>query len=301
MCVQMRFLTLAVAVFSVGCGVSSSEAVINDGADDVSDDSFELSTTRDTFVIARRDYRRCIYPLCGGYWVKDLNSTMQERYVSGFDFSGSSLSDDVQGQVVGAPDQQLVLLGRLGPKENRYDTRPFVVLMAYRGMPGKTFAADDKFYSVFPTKIACFTTPCRNLQTTRLNRTTGHTMASDVDVTGALASLVPELWLHNRVLNGRAVVAGRIVRQNNHVTVTASQVFVELPDRQVSCPRSPPSVCGNGEVPAWERTAERCIEPSGCTLPMYCAAFVPSCDEGYSTVSWQNGCTRHACEPDFLQ
>lgn len=296
----MRLLALSIAVLSVGCGVTSADAVVSDVDEVATDDSFELSTTKDTLVIARRDYRRCVSPMCGGYWVKDLNSTMQERYVSGFDFTDSGLSDDVQAQVAGAADHELVLLGRLGPKENQFDTRPLLVLMAYRGMPGQTFEATDKFYRVFPSRVACSTTPCRYLSTTRVNRTTGHVMASDVSVTDALGTLVEEQWLHGRVLFGRAIVAGKIVRKNNHVTVTANQVFVELPDRTVSCPKMPPSTCASTEVAAWERTADRCIVPSGCTQPMYCAAFVPSCDAGYSQVSWQNGCTRYACQPEFL-
>lgn len=296
----MRSLALALLVLS-GCGVSSSDAVVNDVDDVSADDSFELSTTKDTFLIARRDFRKCVSPMCGGYWVKDLNSTMQERYVSGFDFTGSGLSDDVQGLVADAPDNELVLFGRLGPKESRFDTRSLKVLTAYRGLPGKTFDADDKFYSVFPTRIACITTPCANLSTTRLNRTTGHTMASDIDVSAALGTLVEEQWVHDRVLFGRGIVAGRVVRSNGHVTVTARQVFVELPDRTVSCPKMPAPVCATGEVPAYERTSNRCVVPSGCTLPRFCAAFVPACDEGYSQVSWQNGCTRWACEPTFLQ
>jgi hypothetical protein len=296
----MRLFVLSFAVLSAGCGVSSSDAVVNDVDEVTSDESFELSTTRDTFLIARRDNRRCVSPMCGGYWVKDLNSTMQERYVSGFDFTGSGLSDDVQGQAAGAPDNELVLFGRLGPKENRFDTRPLLVVMAYRGMPGQSFGATDKFYEVFPSRIACFTTPCRNLSTTRVNRTTGHTMASDISVADALGTLVDEQWLHNRVMFGRAIVAGEIVRQNNHVTVEAHQVFVELPDRTVSCPKVPPSTCASSQSPAWELTAERCVVPAGCTQPRVCAAFVPSCDEGYSQVSWQNGCTRYACQPAFL-
>ncbi|MDP3154537.1 MAG: hypothetical protein Q8N23_17800 [Archangium sp.] len=297
----MRSLALALLVLSFGCGVSTSDAVVNDVDDVAADDSFELSTTKDTFLIARRDYRKCVFPMCGGYWVKDLNSTMQERYVSGFDFTGSGLSDEVQQQVATAPDNELVLFGRLGPKENRFDTRSLKVLLAYRGLPGQTFEADDKFYKVFPSRIACITTPCANLSTTRLNRTTGHTMASDIDVNEALGSLVEAQWVHNRVLFGRGIVAGRVVRQNGHVTVVARQVFVELPDRTVSCPKMPEPVCADTEVPAYERTENRCVVPSGCTLPRFCAAFVPACDEGYSTVSWQNGCTRHACEPTFLQ
>lgn len=288
------------AVLSAGCGISSSDAVVNDVDEVTSDDSFELSTTKDTFLISRRDNRRCVSPMCGGYWVKDLNSTMQERYVSGFDFTNSGLSDAVQDQVAGSPDNELVLLGRLGPKENRFDTRPLLVVAAYRGMPGQSFGATDKFYSVFPTRIACITTPCANLSTTRLNRTTGHTMASDISVADALGTLVPELWLHNRVMFGRGIVAGAIVRQNNHVTVEAHQVFVELPDRTVSCPRMPPSTCGSNEAPAWELTDNRCAVPAGCTQPTFCAAFVPACDAGYSQISWQNGCTRYACQPSFL-
>ena len=296
----MRVFALSMAVLSAGCGISSSDAVVNDVDEVTSDDSFELSTTKDTFLIARRDIRRCVSPMCGGYWVKDLNSTMQERYVSGFDFTNSGLTNDVQDQVAGAPDNELVLLGRLGPKENRFDTRPLLVVAAYRGMQGHSFSATDKFYNVFPSKIACITTPCRYLSTTRLNRTTGHTMASDVSVAGALGTLVPELWLHNRVMFGRGIVAGTIVRQNNHVTVEAHQVFVELPDRTVSCPRMPPSTCGSNEAPAWELTDNRCAVPSGCTQPVFCAAFVPACDDGYSQISWQNGCTRYACQPSFL-
>lgn len=295
----MRLFGLMIAVVGVGCGVSSGAV---DTAEDPTDtDSLGLSTTKDTFLIARRDLRRCLWPLCSGYWVKDLNSTMQERYVSGFDFSQSTLSEAVQEQVVGAPDFELVLEGRLGKKENRFDTRPLTVIAAYRGMPGKTFADTDKFYSVSPTKIACITQPCANLQTTRLNRTTGHTMATDVSVTRALATRVDGQWLHDRVLSGRAVVAGTIVRANRHVTVDASQVFVALPDRVAACPTAPVASCPSGKIAAFERTADRCTVPVGCTYPGACAHFEAVCDPGYALITWQNICPRAACEPEFLQ
>lgn len=294
------FLVLTVAVVGLGCGVSTSE--IQEPDDVLGDDSLELSTTKDTYVIARRDQRKCISPLCGGYWVKDLNSTMQERYVSGFDFSGSTLTDDVQGQVAGAPDFELILEGRLGKKENRYDTRPLNVIAAYRGMPGMTFAATDKFYSVLPTKIGCPTTgPCAYLSTTRLNRTTGHTMATDVSVTRALASRVDGAWLTARILGGRALVAGKVVRANKHVTVDASQVFVALPDRVTACPKQTAPACPSGKIRAYERTADRCTVPLTCTFPGACAPLEVTCDPGYTLISWTNICPRHACEPDFVQ
>jgi len=294
------WLVMTLTVLSTACGVSSLEV---DGTEDtLADDSQELSTTKDTFVIARRDYRRCVSPMCGGYWVKDLNSTMQERYVSAFDFTGSSLPASTFDVVRGAPDNELILFGRLGPKESRFDTRTLMVTLAYRGMPGKTFSATDKFYGVFPTKIACITTPCANLQTTRLNRTTGHTMSSDMDLSGALGTMVDDQWMMSRAFSGKTVIAGKIVRKNRHVTVTASQVFVQLPDRAFGCPIERPARCPSGQIHSYERSPDRCTMPTGmCTPPGVCAYYVPSCDPGYRLVSWMNICPRYACEAEFLE
>ncbi len=283
------------------CGVAAVEV---DGVEQetLADDSQDLSTTKDTYVIARRDIRRCVSPMCGGYWVKDLNSTMQERYVSGFDFSDSSLPSSIQDAVFGAPDNELVLFGRLGPKETRFNTRPLMVKLAYRGMPGKTFTDSDKFYGVFPSKIACFTTPCANLQTTRLNRTTGHTMATDLELSAALGQLVDPNWLNSRAFSGKTVIAGKIVRKDGHVTVTASQVFVALPDRAVPCPVARPPRCPSGQTASFERTSDRCTLPTGqCTPFGVCAHYIPACDAGYRQVSWTNICPRYACEPEFLE
>jgi hypothetical protein len=296
----MKSLVLALAVLGSGCGVSVGEIEQNDEA--LGDDRLELSTTKDTFVIVRRDVRRCISPVCGGYWVKDLNSTMQERYVSGLDFSGSTLSDAVQEQVAGAPDFELVLEGRLGDKESQFSTRPLRVSAAYRGLPGKTFASSDKFYSVAPTKIACPTgQPCAYLQTTRLNRTTGHLMSTDVSVIRALAMGVDPKWLEGRILANRAVVAGKIIRADLQVTLDASQVFVALPDRLSACPKATAPSCPSGKIRAYERTAERCTVATQCTFPGACAQFEAQCEIGYTRVSWTNICPRYACEPDFLQ
>lgn len=293
----MRALILGVVALSFGCGVSNEAAL--EGDEVLGDDTIELSSTKDTFIIARRDTRRCVSPMCGGFWVKDLNSTMQERYVSGLDFTGSGLSTAVQAQVHDAPDFELVLQGRLGPRETRFGTRPFLVLAAYRGMPGKTFEPTDKFYGVFPSKIGCASQPCAYLQTTRLNRASGHTMATDVSVEGARAFGVDADWLLNRTLSGRTVVAGRIVRANRHVTVEAHQIFIALPDQTVPCPAVVEPECA-GLISAWERDSNRCLHPVGCTPPGVCARLEFECEPGYALVGWMNVCPRFACEPAFL-
>lgn len=283
-----------------GCGVAT-EADDVDAPEDVADDSADLSSTKDTFAVVRRDMRKCISPLCGGYWLKDLNSTMQDRYVSGFDFEPSVLSDEDQGDVVGAPDLEVVVFGRLGAKEKQFGTRPFIVKEAYRALPGNTVATTDKYYGVYPTKIACIKEPCANLQATRLNRATGHAMATEVDVSRALKQLVSVDWVKGRVLQSRAIVAGSIVRSaGGHVVVDASQVYIQLPDRIQSCPKVAPPSCSNGKVEAWSMNANRCMVPAGCTAPGVCALYIPSCAPGYSQLSWQNVCPRYACQPEWL-
>ena len=290
-------LAAGFAAVMASCGVSNAEFDEGQGDDDA---SAELSTTKDTFIRLRRDIRRCVSPMCGGYWVRDLNSTMQEKYVSGLDFTGSFLDEAEQLDAVNG-GEDTILFGRLGPSERRFNTRTFKVVSAFRGLPGNTLDTSDKFYGVGQTKIACFTTPCANLQATRLNRATGHVMATEVDISAAQKTLVDGSWLMNRVLQGRAVVAGEIVKSRGvNVVLHASQIYIQLPDQTQSCPRVAAPRCRNGEIAAWSRNENRCNVPVGCTPPGVCAAFVPSCDPGYINVSFQNICTRWVCEPEFL-
>jgi len=281
------------------CGVVETEVAPEPDVLDTQGE--ELSTTKDTFLLARRDVRKCISPLCGGYWVKDLNSTMQERYVSAFDFSQSvSLLAELQDKVTGAPDGEVVVFGRLGPKESRFNTRTLLVKDAYRALPGNTVPGTDKFYGVGVTKIACVTTPCANLQFTRLNRTTGHVLGTEVSIENALRTRVQGDWVMERIRTGRAVVAGHVTRSGADVVLTASQVYVQLPDRIQSCPRVAQPSCPGQQV-ASTRTANRCTVPVGCTPFGVCAQFFPTCEAGYSLVSWVNLCPRFACEPEWAQ
>lgn len=296
-----RYVLISMLAVASACGISTSALDVDTPDDSLEAEGEGLSSTKDTYIIVRRDVRRCIAPLCGGYWVKDLNSTAQERYVSAFDFSLSDIPADTQSVLTASPDYELVVYGRLGPKERQYNTRTLIVKLAYRGLPGNTFLATDKFYGVFPTKIACITQPCAYLQTTRLNRTTGHTMASGFDFSNVLEPFVDEQWLLGRAYSGRTIIAGKIVRKDGAVTVTAQQVFVQLPDRVVPCEPPATVACTVDEVPYYSRSPNRCNEAAGCGQPRFCAAYVPACSPGYRHATWSAGCTMYACEPEFLE
>ncbi len=109
---QKNLLWMSVVLIA-GCGVSQGEV----GSGDLQgEDSAELSTTSRTLVLLRRDLRKCASPLCGGYFVHDVNRVkLTEAYVSGLDFSASDLGDHEQQQVIEAGDGEVVLRGKLGP------------------------------------------------------------------------------------------------------------------------------------------------------------------------------------------
>jgi len=302
----LSWAVLAVAVVATGCG--PTDAQLSDFDEDTAVNGAELGTSTRTYVRLRRDMRRCVSPMCGGYYVHDVNrATLREEYVSGLDFSTSGLSDEVQADVFNAADGEVVLYGKLGPTEPRFQTRPFIVTSAWRGMPGVAAAAGESFYKTQAMNVQCFAAPCPTLKATKLHSTAA-TLATGLDTSRASLRLVDDAWLADQVMNKGALVAGKFRPGNTpginrELVLDVSQVFVKLPNVTQSCPRTAMMQCPAGKTAAMQRNADRCIMPAGCVDPGFCAAYVPSCEPGYSLVSWSGGryaCQQYACDPDFL-
>lgn len=303
---SLPWAAVAVAVVVSACG--PTDAQLADVEDDAEVGAAELSTRSRTYVQLRRDTRRCVSPLCGGYFVHDVNrATLREVYVSGLDFTASGLLDEAQADVYGAPDGEVVLWGKLGDEEPTFHTRPFLVSAAWRGLPGVTPPAGEAFYKVAAIEVQCLVAPCPTLKATKLHSTQA-TLATGLDVSRASPPLVDDAWLSGRVLTKGALVTGtfrpaKTPGLNRELWLDSSQVFVKLPDVTQSCPRYAPAQCPAGRVMTVRRDANRCLAPAGCVVPGACAAYVPSCEAGYTQVSWSGGphaCTQYACDPEFL-
>lgn len=300
---------LLAAVGVMGCGVDSAQ-VDNRGGDvaSTSEDGAELSSTSRTYVTLRRDIRKCIAPMCGGYFVADVNRvTFSEKYVNALDFSKSDLSADDIAVVLGAPEGELVLRGKLGPAEARFNTRPFQVYEAYRGMPGVT-ATDKTFFTVEDTGIRCVRAPCPTFKAKKLNSTATR-MVDGVWVTSASLALVDETWLAQTVLETQAIVSAQIVEipsafGDDAVMVDASQVFLRVPQNQ-SCPQARPAQCAAGTERTWSRREDRCLVPSACVAksPDCPRASSIPCASGYTRLKWAaepDACTEVVCDPSWL-
>jgi hypothetical protein len=292
---------LGAALALVSCGVSEAQTGNEFNVDD-GEAGGELSLRTRSYVTLRRDLRRCAAPLCGGYYVQDVNrATPNEQYVSALDFTAATLDLASQHDVTTAADGEVIVYGKLGATDSPA-TQKFVVTTAWRGMPGVKVAAGANFYRLDAANVQCITAPCPTVKAIKLNATTG-TLAHDVDVTHAALARVDQTWLTGRAVNKRAMVAASLRAEGRETVVDASQVFVALPDQVNSCAKPVLPHCTAGKVLAWQRTADRCLMPLGCVTAGACTASVPTCSKGYTLNSWQGGlnaCQQFACDPDFL-
>jgi hypothetical protein len=264
--------------------------------------------TRVLHVTARRDLRRCASPLCGGYFVHELNQTSGERYVSGLDFSSSGVPD---AMVTSALDAlaDLVLKGQLGPTEPTFGTRALRVTDLYRGLPGVTAGQADEFFTVQASDppIRCFVAPCNNEVATRLNASSTFRFTT-LSVEGMAIPWIDRAWLTAEIHGRGAVVAGHL-EKGDHLpggyeeVLDVSRVYLHLRDpAATACPPHARVACVRGKVATYRRTEDRCLVFDACVDPGICPDYVPVCADGYTLASWASapaGCPAHACDPAF--
>lgn len=302
-------LWLAVAALLVsGCGVTDAEDVTPAGPVVVATTDDALSLSADSWVAVRRDLRRCMAPLCGGYWVKDVNRKQgREVYVRALDFRKAGLGEADVAKALRAADGELVLYGRPGEREWHWGTLSFIVQSAWRGLPGVVPVDGEAYLRTEPLNVQCIRAPCPTALVHRLNGD-AELEVHDVRVERALKGWVDAKWVA-RLLEGHGAVAtgqlgwGADTPWGSELVLDVSQVFVRLPYLDFPCPLMPAiRDCPTGMTFIWQRTADRCLMPAGCVVPGPCLTYQPVCAAGYTLDSWPatvNACPAFACDPTF--
>jgi hypothetical protein len=144
------------------------------------------------YFLVRRDVRRCMSPLCGGYFVKRVNQSwtrcangrrMRECYVAEIDWKGQPEVDPakalVRGEIVA---RRFARFGNLGALR---------VTESWQSPTDK--APTGTFYRVRDRGVRCITHPCLTHSATKLDsRLTKNIAGVDLAAAGASGELISE-------------------------------------------------------------------------------------------------------------
>lgn len=149
---------------------------------------FVARVSQSEVFTARPDFRKCLAPVCGGYFVKLVNKkltqcangTLQEEcYVASVVYGAGSVSGTTQSFSNRTP---LLLIGAIVPKhyDNVGNLGVFIAKEAYRSATQNT--ASGNFYGVSNNGIVCITTPCFSFDQYLLNSNNRISKLSDVNL-----------------------------------------------------------------------------------------------------------------------
>lgn len=155
---------------------------------------FVAKVSQSGVFTARPDFRKCLAPVCGGYFVKLVNKKLtqcangrlqEECYVASIAYGNDAIGSAAQSFSNRTP---FLLIGAIVPKH--YDRvgnlGVFIAKEAYRSATQNT--AVGNFYGVTNNGIMCITTPCFSYDEVLLNSNNRLAKLSDVnlEMSGAL-------------------------------------------------------------------------------------------------------------------
>ena len=217
------------------------------GGEAFATESLQTGTISDTlrpywkgsYYTVRRDFRKCIYPLCGGYFIREVNRRtircadghyQQECYVSKIDWSRSGLSIE---QTTALALEGTLLRGTL--RQAYFD---------HLGFQGKLFATEawvpateqapkGGFVRLINSGIVCITTPCPSIREHILNRKRFKNIHG-VDLSGVVGATDEQLEEVSKAIASRSglLAAGKNqktrINNNRAITFVASQFYLRI-------------------------------------------------------------------------
>lgn len=226
------------------------------GGVDVTESSAEVTSevvatpfVRGTAYTIEKDYRRCVSPLCGGYWVEAANrratrcadgSNAQRCYVAEVDWSALGLSQSQQSTLIDkAASGQAIIVGRVVSRVFRGFGNLGALTPERAWQAANAQAPTGQLLKVRDLGIRCVTTPCFSMQADLLNQFTRNRI-SGLNLSPVGASRDQLAAASDALADGDLLVAGAIrndpVTSRRHRpgrTLTASQFY--LPVEPVQC------------------------------------------------------------------
>ncbi|MBI2390951.1 MAG: hypothetical protein HYV09_15275 [Deltaproteobacteria bacterium] len=232
------FLLASAAALVLGCSAATDVGDEDGEVDTESSEGAASISSTSTYFSVRVDVRRCMFPMCGGFWVKRVNKAntkcfdgryAKECYVAEMDWSAAGLtSEDV------ADRGAIVVRGTIGSLE--YGTQGtwgvFKPTEVWSAASGST--PSGSFYRVEYNGIMCVRAPCFDKTADKLNSTISRSL-SDLD--GALGekagsavhleTILAAGTVHNTSNGGRALSTTEFWTRVAHKPVDPSACLVD--------------------------------------------------------------------------
>ena len=259
-----------------GCAADTSSEPVDDGSElvDQAEDALTGAPSNfGYFVVTRRDQRKCISPICGGYFVKRVNQattrcadgTLQaECYVSSIQLAGVGLSPlEEQALLDSAVSGKAVL--KAATYKKKFNGTPIGMLKASEGWVGATGSAvDGSFYRAADNGIRCIKAPCPSTTAYQLNGHEDHNVVRVLLGNTATPASQESLDRAAQALGTRegVLVAGGVAipkclpNAGCGPLLIAQEFFLRVTPREgKSCGGRGSSSCNAGQFCKWEPAA----------------------------------------------
>jgi hypothetical protein len=273
----MSFRTI-LAVTAVACLAPLSACAPDSSPESTEEDMTQADALQgDTvYEVTRQDFRKCMWPMCGGVYVKAVNKTkttcfdgtkQAECYVAGLNLEALGLSstqtDEVRGGAMGG---DVLLSAEYTAVENGFgDFADLLVHKAYDAQTGHD--ATGTYYLLESSGITCITAPCPSLRARNLNSNNSK-LITDVDLSSLGLSEDEQSALMTTVFQSSLIVSGKITTNatstGTQKLLTVSEYFNTVEPISMLCLDH--AACGAGSH------CDTSVCLSGCAPGEICAA-----------------------------
>lgn len=263
-----------------GCAADIASEGDAGGEEEVVAESEDAITGKPTnygyFIVTRRDFRRCVSPLCGGFFVKRVNGAtttcadgkkQKECYVSSITFNGMGLSAREEQELRAAVESGHGLIKARQYKKKWNNAVTLGTLKASEGWLSATKSVDGSFdgsfYRAADNGLRCIKAPCPSTTAYELNsKESWNITAVHLDNTQnpadqeSLSRAQDALSTPEGVLVAGGVATPKCIPGSNcGPFVNASDFYLKYTHTEgVSCGghvMGPPQHCNAGQYCAW--------------------------------------------------
>ncbi|MBH8561420.1 hypothetical protein I8748_04370 [Nostoc sp. CENA67] len=194
------------------------------------------------YYTVRRDFRKCISPICGGYFIKQVNLKAtpcidgvfrEECYVSAIDWSSLKVAPDELAKIQNDDGSRVILRGSIVPVEfpgfgEFGNLRVKEAFIAATDTPAK-----GTFVGLKNNGIVCITTPCFSTDKLVLNKPKISQVSSiDLSLTGAtpeqIEAATREIFGKGLITVGKTEVVNNLDPTKRDTKFVATQFYLRV-------------------------------------------------------------------------